>query len=236
MHMKIAIVEDNELHQKVILDNLRSIDHEKHYEILVFNDASSFLFEFEDTRFDALLLDIEMPDMNGVELAEKVRSIDANIPIAFITGEKDYVFEGYRVEAIGYLLKPVESKSLQDLMKRIERKAAVNEPVVLVKNQDGIEAVKQSAILYIESNDHKTEVVTNAKVYSSNQKLYEWEQLLDPNVFQKIHRCTLVNLNHIQKILKKECEVDNGKVLPIARGQWEPLMQAYLRNQRGKHI
>lgn len=234
--MKIAIVEDNELHQKVILENLRSIDYEKCYEILVFNDASSFLFEFEDTTFDALLLDIEMPDMNGVELAAKVRSIDADIPIAFITGEKDYVFEGYMVEAIGYLLKPVESKSLQDLMKRIERKTVVREPVVLIKNQDGIESVKQSAILYIESNDHKTEVVTAVKVYSSNKKLYEWEQRLDPNVFQKIHRCTLVNLNHIQKILKKECHVDNGKVLAIARGQWEPLMQAYLRNQRGKHI
>ncbi|GKX64865.1 LytR/AlgR family response regulator transcription factor [Inconstantimicrobium mannanitabidum] len=234
--MKIAIVEDNELHQKVILENLRSIDHEKCYEILVFNDASSFLFEFEDTRFDALLLDIEMPDMNGVELAAKVRSIDSDIPIAFITGEKDYVFDGYMVEAIGYLLKPIESKSLQDLMKRIEKKMVVKEPVVLIKNQDGVESVKQSAILYIESNDHKTEVVTAAKVYSSNQKLYEWEEILNSNMFQKIHRCTLVNLNHLQKILKKECEVDNGKSLSIARGQWEPLMQAYLRNQRGKHI
>lgn len=234
--MKIAIVEDNELHQKVIVENLRRIDEQKHYEIQVFNHASSFLFELEDTRFDALLLDIEMPDMNGVELAAKVRTVDVDIPIAFITGEKDYVFQGYIVEAIGYLLKPVDLKDLKDLMKRIEIKLGSNEPVVLIKTQDGLESVKQSSILYVESNDHKTEVVTAVKVYFSNQKFYEWEALLDSNVFQKIHRCTLVNLNHIQKILKKECEVDNGKIFTIARGQWEPLMQAFLRNQRGKHI
>ncbi|MDR7856806.1 LytTR family DNA-binding domain-containing protein [Tissierella sp.] len=234
--MKIAIVEDNILHQKIITEGLRDIDEEKKYEYEIFGDSQSFLFSLEDRVFDALLLDIEMPKMNGVQLAAKIRETNPDIPIAFITGEKDYVFQGYEVEAIGYILKPIDLNNLKELMKRIERKVNFQEKNILIKTQEAVEAISPSKILYIESCDHKTEVVTTEATYLTNQKMYEWEETLDSDLFQRIHRCSLVNLNRIRKILKKECEMDDGKLLSIARGQWEPLMQAFLRNQRGKHI
>lgn len=234
--MKIAIVEDNIVHQNIIIDYLREIDEEKNYEYEVFNDSESFLFVFEDKSFDILLLDIEMPKMSGVQLAAKIREKDQDIPIAFITGEKDYVFQGYEVEAIGYILKPIDLDNLRELMKRIERKVNLQEKNILIKTQEGVESIKPSSILYIESRDHKTEVVTVEETYLTSQKMYEWEEILDSDLFHRIHRCSLVNLNRIKKILKKECEMDNGNLLSIARGQWEPLMKAFLRNQRGKHI
>ena len=233
--MKICIVEDNPVHQRLLLEYIKEIDEENKYEYKIFSDAESFLFSMEDMDFHTILLDIEMPGINGVQLAKKIRENNTELPIAFITGEKDYVFEGYEVEAIGYLLKPIDKKQLKDLINRISKKLNIQEKKISIKDEEGIHLVTPSSIIYIESRDHKTEVFTKDKNYLCNTKMYQWEEELDENTFLKIHRCTLVNLNRINKILKNQCQMDNGALLNISRGQREILFKRFLDNQRGKN-
>ena len=77
-----------------------------------YESAEEFLFKYPDNPCDILLLDIEMGEMNGMELAKKLRNSNDNLPIIFITGYADYMADGYDVFALHYLLKPVEEDKL----------------------------------------------------------------------------------------------------------------------------
>ena len=83
-----------------------------------YESGEQFLFEYPDNPCSLLLLDIEMSGINGMELAKKLRSSGNRLPIIFITGYSDYIGEGYDVEALHYLLKPVEKDRLFAVLDR----------------------------------------------------------------------------------------------------------------------
>ena len=88
-------------------------------EILRFPSAEAFLFQYaEDKRCDILLLDVEMPGLNGVELAKRIRQKNKALQIVFITGYTDYIAEGYDVSALHYLVKPVSREKLFTVLDR----------------------------------------------------------------------------------------------------------------------
>ena len=78
-----------------------------------FPSAEAFLFQYEDRKdFDILLLDVEMGEVNGIELAQRIRLEDSRVQIVFITGFPDFMAEGYEVSALHYLMKPVSREKL----------------------------------------------------------------------------------------------------------------------------
>lgn len=232
--MKIAIVEDEKIHQEYLLSMLEKAAEDEGIRLSfnIFESAESFLFTFEDQKFDAILLDIILNEMNGFSLAEAIRKEDGNIPIAFITGEKDYVFDGYEVDACGYILKPIKQESISLLLKKIKDKIALIEPSITIKTQDGIVSFYESEINYIESDNHNTNIITSRGKWVSNNKMSQWEKELSKEKFFKPHRCYIVNLNCIERIDKKNILIKNGTEIPIARGKWGELMKAYMDCRR----
>lgn len=108
--MRICICDDD----KFMCDNLKEmiLQHGAHV-ITVFYSAEELLFECENQfPFDCVFLDIQMKSINGIECARKIREYDKKIGIVFLSAIKDYVFEGYEVNAIRYLLKPLETKNV----------------------------------------------------------------------------------------------------------------------------
>ena len=99
-------------------------------DVRIFKDASSFLFEREDYRFDVLFLDIKMPGENGVSLAKHLRRLGDDMPIIFVTGEREYVLEGYEVQALHYLIKPVQEKKIFECLERVYRNSSQQEKYV----------------------------------------------------------------------------------------------------------
>ena len=83
-----------------------------------FSSAPDFFADYENGRYDILLLDIEMGAVNGVELARRVRKGDPDVQIVFLTGYTDYIADGYDVEALNYLLKPVDRAKLFGVLDR----------------------------------------------------------------------------------------------------------------------
>ena len=232
--MKIAIVEDEKIHQDYLAAMLRGVS--KDYGIVlslrVFDSGEAFLFAFEEEKVDAVLLDIQLKTMNGYALAEIIRQKDKNIPLAFITGIKDYVFEGYNVDACGYILKPIKKESVYQLMNKIIKKLSSVERSLMVKTKDGIINLYENDIYYIESANHSTILHINKGSYVSNTKLREWVEELSEEKFFKVHRCYIINLGMIEKIEKTEVLMNNAAEIPIARGMWEELMRAYLAYRR----
>lgn len=103
-----------------------------------FTSAENFLFHYaENKEYDILLLDIEMGDMDGISMAKKLRQDNHTIQIVFVTGYSDYIAEGYEVEALHYLLKPLKEEKLFTVLDRAARKLSANEKVLTLTSWPG---------------------------------------------------------------------------------------------------
>lgn len=232
--MKIAIVEDEKVQQDYLSKMLQTIAEEKQLtlSLRVFESAEAFLFAIEEEKMDAVLLDIELKNINGYELAELIRKKDKKIPLAFITGVKDFVFDGYKVDACGYILKPIKKESVEQLIIRIIEKLSLSEKNVMVKTKEGIINIYENDICYIESANHNTIIRAINGDYISNIKLSKWIEELSSDTFFKPHRCYIINLGLIEKIEKTYILMKKNSEIPIARGMWQELMKAYLTYRR----
>lgn len=232
--MRLAIVEDEKIHQDYLIDKLETAAKKESIKlsIHVFNTAEKFLEFNKSNWFDGILLDIRLDEMNGFSLAKRIREKDDQVPIAFITGEKDYVFKGYDVDACAYILKPIEQNAIDNLVKKLIVFMENSETPLLIKTKENNITVYKKNIVCIESNDHQTILTTLDKTYVCIMKMKEWQEALDDDMFYKPHRTCFMNIDKIHLIEKKQVIMCNGQVLPIARGKWEPLMQAYMTHRR----
>jgi len=196
-------------------------------EVQTFRSAEAFLFEYEeDKAFDILLLDIEMEEMDGVTLARKVRSGNQQVQIVFITGYTDYIADGYEVEALHYLLKPIKEEKLFEVLERAVEKLARNERTLLLDTADGIVRVPLYEIHWIEVQRNYV-TVHAAEDYTVKKSLSEVEAELDEG-FMRTGRSFIVNLMQVRRIGKTEVVLADGTLVPLSRGYYEKLNRAMI--------
>lgn len=197
-----------------------------------YSSADAFWFVWEERKdLDLLLLDIEMPGMDGMELAKRLRQAGERIGIIFVTGYTDFALEGYDLEAVSYIVKPVRRERLQAALGRA-RERIVRSGAVLVPLSGGeVERLYASDICFLESDGHfsyvwkkdGTRLVSRAGIRQLEQELQNCS-----DAFFKPHRSYFINLGHVERIGKKDVRMENQMLVPIARGRWEPLNQAYM--------
>ena len=196
-------------------------------EVQTFHSAEAFLFEYEeDKAFDILLLDIEMEEMDGVTLARKVRSGNQQVQIVFITGYTDYIADGYEVEALHYLLKPIKEEKLFEGLERAVEKLARNERTLLLDTADGIVRVPLYEIHWIEVQRNYV-TVHAAEDYTVKKSLSEVEAELDEG-FMRTGRSFNENLKQVRRIGKNEVILADGSMIPLSRGYYEKLNRAMI--------
>jgi len=197
-------------------------------EIKTFPSAESFWFVYEEEKdFDILLLDIEMGNMSGVELAKKIREQNRSIQIIFITGYMEYISEGYDVEALHYLLKPVTEEKLREVLERAVQRIQVQEKAMVLETAGETLRLLLYEIEWLEVQ--KNYVTIHAREdYSVKRPLKEIAKELDERFFQ-IHRSYMVNLTCIRKITRSEVYLKSGIRLPLSRGLYEKLNQAVIK-------
>ena len=192
-----------------------------------FQSAEEFLFHYEDDKeYDILLLDIEMKRMNGVELAKKVRSKNREVQIVFITGYNDYIADGYDVEALHYILKPVHKEKFFAILNRACEKLKKNEVALLLEMSDGMEKIPLYEIRYIEVRSNYV-TIHGRQDYTVKMTLSGLEKELDDSFF-RVGRSYIVNMKYIRKITKKDVLLEGGTAVPMSRGYYEPLNQAFI--------
>lgn len=230
--MRIAICEDEKLHADLLVSIIRKWEALRKFKpfISVFESAESFLTKWSsDNTYDLLFLDIQMRHMNGMELAESIRRLDPNMEIVFVTGLKDFVFRGYEVRALHYLLKPpriADCISVLDKAKTIVDSRKDDTFIVPVETQSV--RLLMNDIFYFESFSHYVDVYSNRGVFRYRDKLTLLETRLPKPRFFRCHRSYIVNMYHICLINREQLEIDNGKILPVAQARWADLNQAYL--------
>ena len=154
--IKTAIIEDNEIHAGLLEKYLLKWSRYRQVplEINRYLSAEEFLFEWEPgLGFSVLFIDIQMYEINGIDLAKSVRKKDNEINIIFTTGITGYMAEGYEVEALHYLVKPINEDKIYKCMDKVFNKRK-NINYIIVHSKGGIHKLDTSQINYIEARGH----------------------------------------------------------------------------------
>ena len=229
MRYKIAICDDMEEDVKYISSAVNKWAEKENItvDIETFPSAESFLFRYaEQKTFDILLLDVEMPSMNGVELAKRMRKENDAVQIIFITGYTDYIAEGYEVSALHYLVKPLSETKLFEVLNRAVLKIRKNEKSLFFSLSGEMVRIPIYEIKYLEVQQNYV-TVHSKKDYTVKKTLGEFECELDER-FYRMGRSFIVNLSCIDKITKTDVFLSDGSVIPLPRGQYGPLNKAFI--------
>lgn len=228
--MLVAVCEDDEVQREYLFGCIQEYDGAVH--IISYSGCEALWWDIQDgKKFDLLFLDIEMPHMNGMELAHYIHDSYCNIPVCFVTGVKDYVFEGYDVDACGYLLKPYEKDQVFRILKKVQERNPEKETFILIEGQSGTARVSISEIVALEACGHDTFLYrkdgTEQRVHKSFREMME-----ETGLFQ-IHRSYAVNMRNIEIVTGNECVDQKGRQYPVSRGRRDAVMQQFIEINRG---
>lgn len=219
--LSIAICDDQQESRLSLRWLLASILENRGIEHLLyeFSSGETLLTWMEKHRseVDLLFLDIEMGRLNGMETARRLREHHEALQIVFVTGYSDYVFDGYSVDALGYLMKPARKEQLDALLSRVlTRLCRDAEHMYACRCGDVWYRIPHKEILYFESDRRKINCVTASREYSFYGKLDDVEQELTDSSFVRIHQRYLVRADAIRQICGSEVQVGTH-TLPISR-------------------
>jgi len=197
-------------------------------QISCYNSAESLLFAYEDDKdIDILLLDIQMGGMDGVSLAKTIRQSDKSVQIIFISGYTEYILDGYDVEALNYLLKPVSQDKLFTILDKALEKLAYNERVIFINHNGENIRIPLHEIRYLEVLHNYVSIHAD-ETYTVKKTLKEIEAELGEEFF-RTGRSYVVNLRHVRKTTKSEVYMSCGGGVPLSRGLHGLLNQAIIK-------
>ncbi len=229
MHYRFAICDDVSADQKFIAALVtRWADMVGHtVAIATFPSAEAFLLRYaEDKAYDVLLLDIEMGQMSGVALARAVRAENKEVQIVFTTGYMEYIADGYEVDALHYLVKPVNAEKLFVVLNRATEKLQRNERALLLDVRDEAVRIPLYEIQYLEVRQNYVTIHAREE-HTVKRPLNEMEKELDESFF-RVGRSFIVNLRYIRKVTRTDVHLKSGAVVPLSRGMYEPLNRAMI--------
>lgn len=233
--MKIAICDDERIQTQSLTQKLSLFaeTRHKHFEITAYSSAEAFLFAYRENRdIDILFLDIEMGQMNGIELARELRRDNETVQIVFITGYPDYIGEGYDVDALHYLLKPVDTQKLYEVCERAIFNLQKQPRYHLLPVGKEVVRISEKDILYAETQGHYLRLVTKKGEHRLRMTLPELSARLGDSFF-KCSRSYLVGLLHVARITKASVILEDGTDLPLGKGLYDDINTALIRFLRG---
>lgn len=235
--MRICLCEDDKTQLAYVNNLINNWADMKRIQLQTFQyeSAERLLFEHMDSfPFDLLILDIHMDKINGMELARKIRVLDKDLPILFLTGQAEYVYEGYEVGAFRFLLKPIKEEQIRSALDQIvEKLASETDKYYIFQYMGEIIKIGYKDIIYIESFGHYVKLITGNKVYEWKYSLGKIMKELEDERFCSPHRSYLVNLLYIESMGKSECVLSTGIKVPISRSNYQNFHLAFIQYYKG---
>lgn len=231
MAYRVAICDDDETQLQLLqsLISKWSRTAGQPCEIQVFSSAETFLFAYDEEKtYDILLLDVEMSGLSGIGLARRIREDNQRAEIIFITSHFEFVSEGYEVDALHYLVKPVPEDKLMQVLAKAALRLSTEPPSLVIGCDDETIRLYESDILYAESLLHYLSIHTGKGEYKIRETISAFEKRLTDDFF-RIHRSYLVSLKHVTGISRTSVTLDGDMVLPLARGKYDALNRAFIQ-------
>ena len=229
--MKIGILDDERSTAELLCEFVTEYLGKKNIrgDVRTFGDAKELLSAF-DNSYDMLLLDIEMPGMNGMEAAHEIRKTNGSVVIVFVTNMTQYAIEGYEVDAADYILKPLDYFEFAlKFEKAIGKIYTIRDKNISLKTDSGTAVVKISSLQYVEVLRNYLYYHTDSGELRVRGTMKNAEAELSGCDFSRINNGYLVNMRRITNINGYTVVLDGNTELIISRGRKADFMQEYLK-------
>lgn len=184
------------------------------------------LIEKYDTTIDLIFLDICMKMVNGLHAAERIRQMDENVGIIFLTTLTQYGLEGYKYQATNYIIKPLKYVRLKSEMDKFIRRRQKDEtPSLVIANDTGKYKVSLKSIRYIETYNRNLMFHTENENIICYKSMKEVEKQLADRSFVRCHTSYIVNLFYVKGIKKLDIELISGEIIPISQPKRKEFME-----------
>lgn len=234
--LNIAICDDNQIFLNHLADTVEKLIKVEH-NIFKFSNANELLNRIEDyssETVDIVITDIEMPGLDGVNMAKELKNIQPRIQFIFVTNYTEYIQEVFAVNPVYYILKPVdENKLAEALQKATNQLLDSDKRCFNVTSKNKIVRIRFDDIKYVESYSRKIIVHETRRNTELLMKLDDFEKELPP-YFLRIHKSYSVNMNMIRSINNNRIELFSGEVIPVAKAKYPEIKKdilAFLSSQ-----
>ena len=232
---RIALCEDETIFSNAEEDICRDILErlQIEYHISTFDNSIDLLnaLSRKEGQYDLLLLDIVMEGMDGMTLARRIREIDDEVRIIFITSSINYTLQGYDVNALHYLMKPVDKAKLAQLIDADYKSRFLTQYVVL-DSKAGKERIALKRIVCLETVGRRVEVtLTDGTVYYSGRLTVLLDEL-PKDKFVRCHQSFAINMANIRELTPQDAIGVNGKQIPVSRSFSKNVQKAFARQLR----
>lgn len=227
MMWRIAVVDDQVSVWNRMKDYFERYTKERgeRFQLTFFENAMLFLDHYKP-QYDIILMDIDMPGMNGMEAAHRLRELDEAVVLVFVTNLAQYAINGYEVSAVDFIVKPVDySKFAFKLTRALRLVPDKERAVVLLRTESGTVTVEQEDILYVEVDGHNLYYHTEKETYRIRGSLKQAESELPPPAFFLCNKCYLVNLAHVEEVSGNTVTLA-GETVSVSRPKKKAFMEA----------
>lgn len=232
--MKIYLCDD----EKVVYDSVKQIflksrnERVKDYEISYFSSGEELLAQEEEC--DILLLDIEMPSMDGIETARRLRERKRECVIIMLTSNISRFKEAFMIGALRYVTKPIDETELFEALDEAE-KHLIGRRFFQIEQNGVSYDVREKDIVYLMSDRNATCIYTNKMEFRIRISLREWGKKLDDRIFFACHRSYMVNMEYVANFSEKEVRLKTGERLPISRRSYQDFFQKFMEFEMYYH-
>lgn len=230
MRLKVAVCDD----EKIICNEIkkRLLEIRPEFEVLLFSSGDELIKS--DKNFDLIFLDIEMPQLDGMETAQILRKNHKNEYIIFLTSHSELMAEAFKVKAFRFLEKPIELNTFREAVTMAEKEILSNEKLTIsMKGQ--LKVIYLKDIVYIEAFGDGTYIYTNEEVIESKNTLKYWNEKLGTEHFFQTHKSYIVALRYVKKIDSVKVKMQSvcrEEEIPVSRRKKTQLKDAVLRYVR----
>lgn len=235
--IRIAVCDDEQRIREKLRSYIDKYAKNKFIKIHVdtYENGKALVLAFEK-QYDIIFLDVEMPELNGLETAERIRKQDNLVSIFFLTCHEKYAYQSYSVEANGYQTKPVSYDNFKMLMDKSLIRIQEKQGKILLEGKGTVRMVLKSSIVYISYFNHKlTYHLIDGETIDECGSIKKFLSNDTENLFFQIHKSYIINMIWIEKCKNQEVYLKGMKeCLSVSRHRWTEFYDQYLRYCRDK--
>ncbi|MCO4270882.1 two-component system response regulator RgaR [Clostridioides difficile] len=224
---RVVICDDEKIQRSILKEFTEKLLSERclNYQILEFSCGEDLISKYPE-KIDIIFLDIQMKDINGIEVAKKIRKFDEKVEIIFTTAFSEYAPQGYEVRAYRYLVKPIEySNFAMGVNLCIDNLQRKKERYIVLNSKKGFNRILIDSILYVETVKRDLVVHTIGRDYKANMSMKQAEKSLCENGFFRCHTSFIVNLRRIEDLRDNMITI-NEQFIPISKYRLKDLKVA----------
>lgn len=236
----VALIEDDATAMRHLRDSIERFQNSgksqgTEFNIAEFNEPTSFLDPYRGS-YDIVFMDIEMPNMNGMEAARRLRQIDPHTIIIFVTNMAQFAAKGYEVDALAYIIKPFTYNDFEQKLERAVDLCRRKSESIAITQRGEMKIVLLSDLAYIEVKGHTLVFHTDQEELIGSGSLQEVQAKLEGKGFLRSGKSYLVNQRFIKEIHRSEIFMSDGSILPIGRSYHKTFLTQLAQSLGSDHV